>query len=1057
MFFLVEVGIVCLVVVVGSWLLIALIKGIINLVIYSILGAVGFVCKLVYNAIKSVLGFCVNLVISSVVGMVKLIYNSITHIVNIVINTMGLIVSPIVYGLRWIIQIASYLWPPNLWRRFQSEIFVLKRMVVNSISFMLNLNLLRMCMGIPQSQCIVQYPTMFWYIKRNIVGEIIIGSMFLNYLYGTYSAVLLAMLGILVTSIYISKLYEKMIKLSFLMVCAVFPIIFIWKLTTLSYLNFFLVGVFFISVLSCYKKYKQEKKNLMGVEFWRKDLALKIGILNAFGISTILSVLLESNGYFQIFPAEIVVLSVSLFTLRDRNTMKLYHMLCDSTKEQIFLNREDVQTNYLKFLLLHEKNIVMENKALAVFVSDYNKQKELKSMETEYGESALVMYDELVKSRLYPLIVSYLKDIDSIFEAALEKNIIYTLRENFINIQAITSIIKELCIAEQVFDTNRLLKEINQKNPVENIRSFFTDEDILLLTNMTQYPLEKAYKQSGKEILYIDLQHVSNFLICDGCHCLVEEPYKIHGDVFCSKECAEFIEKCDNFLMDYKAKKAAEKEEYISGKIMEDKPDLATAIGMGIGIAETVKFAEETKMFSTPRGHGFAAEQANTLFDQVALDDAKVIGGDNLKDGADRLVNGQLIQSKYCKTGSKCIAECFDGDRFRYVDRNGYPMQIEVPSDKYFDAVKAMENRIKKGQMPGITDPKEAGKIVRKGHFSYEQAKNIAKAGTFESITFDTAKGIQIGVEAGAFTFFVSFGVGLWKGKDKKEAFQEAAYAAGNIAMKQGAITLIQGQAAKSIMLRNGTKVIGSLVKETTKYIGLPKFMVKELSDFFKGNTVTVAVTVIVLSVDDIFKYFDHQITFTQLAKNVGKLATGLGGAYLGGVAGGTAVTSAAGMMGLSTAGLGTAGITALASTGPVGWAILAGGAIGAAVGGKIGSWLGKKIFGDDEAKRRKEEREERAEAQRRIQEMYPILKMYFAYLAETYLLTDEECKVVLKKIEEIGIQNVLLSIYDKKNRIVYLNIVLRPIFIETVMKRQFISAAESHQIVEKFEQAMAS
>ena len=107
-----------------------------------------------------------------------------------------------------------------------------------------------------------------------------------------------------------------------------------------------------------------------------------------------------------------------------------------------------------------------------------------------------------------------------------------------------------------------------------------------------------------------------------------------------------------------------------------------------------------------------------------------IAGDNNAKNGADRIVDGVNIQSKYCKTGAKCIKECFENDRFRYFNADGSPMQIEVPLDKYDDAVKAMAERIKKGQVPGVTDPAKAKEIVRKGNFTYEQAKNIAKAGT---------------------------------------------------------------------------------------------------------------------------------------------------------------------------------------------------------------------------------------------------------------------------------------------------------------------------------------
>lgn len=55
-------------------------------------------------------------------------------------------------------------------------------------------------------------------------------------------------------------------------------------------------------------------------------------------------------------------------------------------------------------------------------------------------------------------------------------------------------------------------------------------------------------------------------------------------------------------------------------------------------------------------------------------------------------------------------------------------MQIEVPSDMYDAAVTAMEEKIKRGQVEGVTDPKKAKEIIRKGNISYEQAKNIAKS-----------------------------------------------------------------------------------------------------------------------------------------------------------------------------------------------------------------------------------------------------------------------------------------------------------------------------------------
>jgi hypothetical protein len=84
---------------------------------------------------------------------------------------------------------------------------------------------------------------------------------------------------------------------------------------------------------------------------------------------------------------------------------------------------------------------------------------------------------------------------------------------------------------------------------------------------------------------------------------------------------------------------------------------------------------------STERGFGILAEKANHYFDQLLLRNAQHVGGDNMKNGADRIVNGQYIQTKYCRGGAKSIDACFDKGRFRYRGPDGRPMQIEVPRE----------------------------------------------------------------------------------------------------------------------------------------------------------------------------------------------------------------------------------------------------------------------------------------------------------------------------------------------------------------------------------------
>ena len=213
-----------------------------------------------------------------------------------------------------------------------------------------------------------------------------------------------------------------------------------------------------------------------------------------------------------------------------------------------------------------------------------------------------------------------------------------------------------------------------------------------------------------------------------------------------------------NFINELLAKVNAPCEN-VDNNIQYDTVDLSgsTSGGLGYGNYKTVNNLYEEERFRARQGHGFAAERANNLFDKLTGHDVEILGDDNKKNGADRMVDGIYIQSKYCATGSRCINECFENDgkgTFRYM-QDGKPMQIEVPSDKYEAAVEAMEEKIRRGQVDGVNDPAEAKKIVRKGHFTYKQAQNIAKAGTVESLTYDAVNGIITASSAFGVMFFL--------------------------------------------------------------------------------------------------------------------------------------------------------------------------------------------------------------------------------------------------------------------------------------------------------------
>lgn len=317
--------------------------------------------------------------------------------------------------------------------------------------------------------------------------------------------------------------------------------------------------------------------------------------------------------------------------------------------------------------------------------------------------------------------------------------------------------------------------------------------------------------------------------------------------------------------------------------------------------------------FHGSRGHGFAAERANNLHDNMTGKNARIVGDDNAKNGADRIVNGVQIQSKYCASGSKCIRECFDGNKFRYRNSDGSPMQIEVPSDKYDDALKAMQNRIDKGQVPGVKDARE---IVRKGNITYEQAKNIAKAGTIDSLKYDAVDGIKIGAYSGGISAAVTFAVATWNGKSFDEALEQSVAAGLQTGGLAWASSILVGQMTKAgvnsllvpytdaIVDMLGTKASAYLVnafRSGTNIYGAAA--VKSASKMLRGNVVTGLATVAIMSAGDVVNIFRGRISFGQLVKNV--VNTGAGVA--GGVGGWTAGATAGAAIGSVIPGVGTA------------------------------------------------------------------------------------------------------------------------------------------------------
>lgn len=448
--------------------------------------------------------------------------------------------------------------------------------------------------------------------------------------------------------------------------------------------------------------------------------------------------------------------------------------------------------------------------------------------------------------------------------------------------------------------------------------------------------------------------------------------------------------------------------------------------GFGVASPQIVDKLSGEEKFHAVQGHGFAAERANHLYDKLTGHDAKLVGDSNIRNGADRIVDGMQIQSKYCATGSRCINECFsDGGagNFRYYGLDGKPMVIEVPSDKYDAAVSAMEEKIKRGQVRGVTDPKKAKDLVKKGHFTYEQAKNIAKAGTVESLTYDAVHGVVIASSAFGISTILAFAVSIWGGEELNVALKNAA-ASG---IKVGGTTFVScvlvsqlskaglnsalvapSEAVVKVLGPKASNILASISTQGKNIYGAAA--IKSASKLLRNNAITAGVTIAVMSSIDMIDIFRGRISGAQLFKNIANTTSSVAGGtagYLGGAAIGTAVLP----------GIGT----------------IVGGLIGAIGAGMAANKATSSVldsFIEDDA-----------------DEMIRIIEKQYCRLATDYLLNQKEAEKVADALKNLLDGSTLKEMYSCSDREEFAVNLLTPIIEDEVALRRVIHMPTNEQM----------
>lgn len=474
-----------------------------------------------------------------------------------------------------------------------------------------------------------------------------------------------------------------------------------------------------------------------------------------------------------------------------------------------------------------------------------------------------------------------------------------------------------------------------------------------------------------------------------------------------------------------------------------ETPKLAASEGNAVSAGELTesnrrtanRLISEYRFASNPKGgHGFAAERANDLADKIKGlfngQRASIIGDNNIKNGADRQIIAAdgtqfLIQSKYHSTAIGSIKACFDENGFRYFNtETGKPMQVEVPADQYDDAVEIMRNAIQEGrvtrQIGGetytVTDPEQASEIVRKGTVTYKQAVRIAKAGTIESITYDAMHACvecaySIGISA-----TVQFAVSTWNGENLETALKLSAYTGLKVGGTSFVVSVLSSQLSKAglnSLLVGSSETVVRLMGPKAAAVFVNAFRsggniygaaaMKSAAKLLRGNAITSAVTLVVLTVPDVIDIFRGRISAKQLIKDVAKtsggIAGGLGGWY-GGAMLGTLVFPGAGTV--------------------------IGGIIGSVGGGFLVQWATGAIadsFVEDDA-----------------DEMLTIISQEFEQLAQEYMLNEEEANAVVDALNQTIDGNMLKNMFASTQRELYASeIILRPEIVKITDQRQVI------------------
>ena len=478
--------------------------------------------------------------------------------------------------------------------------------------------------------------------------------------------------------------------------------------------------------------------------------------------------------------------------------------------------------------------------------------------------------------------------------------------------------------------------------------------------------------------------------------------------------------------------------------MFDDKKNIGqtapATLGQSVAFTKIAVAYAKTASSTNAQAHGGLAEKANHILDILLGKHAIHCGPNNAKFGADRIIDGLEIQTKYCASPKACIDSIINSADGEIIYWHGgdvtRPMLIEVPSDFYDDAIIYINKLIQRAKVAAFVDPdditslalmnaQDASRLIVKGRLTYQQAVNLTRSGTIDGLIFDATSGAVLVKWPMGISASVTFAQSIWNGAELKDALRDAASCAALVGGRTLATHIMTQQLARTsfdaslrpatdwAIHQLGPKLASTVAKANgrTLYGASAKSYAAKL---VRGNVASTIVLSAVLSTADLYRLSSGSISGSQAFKNITSIVASVG-------------------LGAAGAGAGmTYGATAGAAIGSV--VPIVGTAVGGAIGGFLGAMFGGAAAGSAAGGATRWVLDHMIEDD--AKEMAIILENAVACEAHDHILNEVEVQNMIEQITSTNLPNTLRDIYKSSDRPSFARGYCRPIAFKILSER---------------------